>query len=323
LIEETDILKFIEGRLSEAEQREVQFWIDSSEANRDEYEFYKMVLSESENLKGIELVDEASAWDEFKKMTDFPEINTGLRRRLPYIMSIAASIVVIAGVLIFMLWPKPIYKELITFSNQDTIKLVDGSKIFVNDSSKIKYYTRLTKKQKERYIEVTGSATFDIAPNKDMPFVVKANGAGVSVLGTIFKVNVSGNRIECENVEGVVKLYEWVKPDNNLILNKGEKAVFENGVISLILPELPPPPAPAPKGKFRSVGYILEYFFDHYVALVNTAPYSDIDWNDKVFVNLNQPLKEIVEQLDTTANIRFRQNCPGCYEFTKFKSSSD
>lgn len=322
MIGETDILKFIEGRLSETEQREVQSWIIASEANREEYEFYKMVLTESENLKGIELVDEAAAWDEFTKMSDFPEIHTGSRRRLPYIMGIAASILIIAGALIFMLWPKPLYKELTTFSNLDTLKLVDGSKIFVNDSSKIKYFTRLTKKQKERYIEVTGSATFDIAHNKDLPFVVKANGAGVSVLGTIFNVNVKGNRIECENVDGVVKLFEWVEPDNNLILNKGEKAVFENGVISLILPEpiAPPPPPPFPKGKFTTVGYVLEYFFEHYVELVNTAPYSDIDFKGKVFVNLNQPLKGIIEQLDTTANIRFRQNCPGCYEFTRFKS---
>ena len=320
MIGETDILKFIEGRLSEVEKSEVQSWIDLSEANRDEYEFYKMVLSESKNLHSIELVDESKAWDEFKKMTDFPEANTGLRKRMPYIMGIAASFLIIAGALIFMFWPKPLYKELTTFSNQDTIRLVDGSKIFVNDSSKIKYFTRLTKKQKERYIVVTGSATFDIAPDKNLPFVVKANGAGVSVLGTVFNVNVKGNRIECENLEGVVKLFEWVEPDNNLILNKGEKAVFENGVISLILPELPPPPPPAPKGKYRSIGYILEYFFEHYVERVNTAPYSNIDFNAKVFVNLNQPLKGIIEQLDTTANIRFRQNCPGCYEFTKFKS---
>lgn len=320
MIGETDILKFIEGRLSEVEKSEVQSWIDSSDANCDEYEFYKMVLSESKNLQGIELVDESKAWDEFKKMTDFPEANTGLRKRMPYIMGIAASFLIIAGALIFMLWPKPLYKELTTFSNQDTIKLVDGSKIFVNDSSKIKYFTRLTKTQKERYIEVTGSATFDIAPDKNLPFVVKANGAGVSVLGTVFNVNVKGNRIECENLEGVVKLFEWVEPDNNLILNKGEKAVFENGVISLILPELPPPPPPAPKGKYRSIGFILEYFFEHYVERVNTAPYSNIDFNAKVFVNLNQPLKGIIEQLDTTANIKFRQNCPGCYEFTKFKS---
>ncbi len=320
MIGETDILKFIEGRLSEVEKSEVQSWIDSSEANHDEYEFYKMVLSESKNLHSIELVDESKAWDEFKKMTDFPEANTGLRKRMPYIMGIAASFLIIAGALIFMFWPKPLYKELTTFSNQDTIRLVDGSKIFVNDSSKIKYFTRLTKKQKERYIEVTGSATFDIAPDKNLPFVVKANGAGVSVLGTVFNVNVKGNRIECENLEGVVKLFEWVEPDNNLILNKGEKAIFENGVISLILPELPPPPPPAPKGKYRSIGYILEYFFEHYVERVNTAPYSNIDFNAKVFVNLNQPLKGIIEQLDTTANIRFRQNCPGCYEFTKFKS---
>jgi ferric-dicitrate binding protein FerR (iron transport regulator) len=315
LIETNDILKYIEGRLSEHEARKVRSWIDSSNKNHDEYEFYKSVLSESSKLNDIVTVDEGAAWDDFVTKTDFRPANR-FNRRL--IFGIAASFILIAAVLSVILWPRPLYKELTTFTNQDTIKLVDGSTIFVNDSSKVKYYARLTKKQNERNIEVTGSATFDIALDKNRPFVVKANGAGVRVLGTIFNINVQGNRVECENIDGQVNLYEWKNPDNNLILNKGEKAVFENGVISLILPEPPPPVKPV--GNYRSVEFIIEYLFERYYETFTTAPYADINMNDKVFVNLRQPLKDIVAQLDTTSKLKFRQNCPECYEFTVFKA---
>jgi ferric-dicitrate binding protein FerR (iron transport regulator) len=317
LAEINDILNFLEGKLSDKEKLTVQSWIDSSKENQKELEFYKSILKESRNLNEIVLVDEIDSWKEFENLAGIKSSNSGFRNRIYY--GIAASVILIAATLSFLFWPEPLYQELTTLSNQDTVKLVDGSSIFVNDSSKVKYYTRLTKKQTERYIEISGSATFDIAPDKNLPFVVKANGAGVSVLGTIFNVKVNGERIECENIDGVVKLFEWVKPDNNLILNKGEKAVFENGMISMILPE-PPPPPPVSAGRLMSVESIIEYMFDHFVELVNTAPYSDIKMEDRVFVNLRQPLKGIIEQLDTTANIRFRQNCTGCYEFTRFKS---
>ncbi|MGE5356288.1 MAG: FecR family protein [Deltaproteobacteria bacterium] len=320
MVEINDILKFIEGRLNEQDSRKVRMWIDSSKANRDEYEFYKSVLSESGNLKDIFPVDEESSWNDFVSKTDFKPSNRFKRK---WYFGIAASLILVAAVLSIILWPRPLYKELTTFTNQDTVKLVDGSKIFVNDSSKVKYYTRLTKKQKERNIEVVGSATFDIAYDKDRPFVVRANGAGIRVLGTIFNINVNGDRVECENIEGKVKLYEWKNPDNNLILNTGEKAVFENGVISLILPEPPPPPPPPPArpvGSYKSIEYIIEYLFENFYEKFTTAPYSDIVMEDKVIVNLRQPLKDIVAQLDSTSTLRFRQNCPGCYEFTVFKA---
>lgn len=64
-------------------------------------------------------------------------------------------------------------------------------------------------KQTERNIEVTGSASFDIVSDKNRPFVVKANVAGIRVLGTIFNVNVHRDRVMCENIDGQVKLYEW------------------------------------------------------------------------------------------------------------------
>lgn len=320
MVEINDILNFLEGKLSDTEKLRVQSWIDSSKENQKEFEFYKSILNESSNLNDIVLFDEINAWKEFENLAGIKSSTSRFRNRIYY--GIAASVLLIAATLSFLFWPKPLYQELTTLSNQDTIKLVDGSSIFVNDSSKVKYYTRLTKKQTERNIEVTGSASFDIVSDKNRPFVVKANVAGIRVLGTIFNVNVHRDRVMCENIDGQVKLYEWKNPDNYLILNKGEKAVFENGAISLILPEPPPPPPPAVKliGNYRSVEFIIEYLFENHFETFTTAPYSDIIMEDKVFVNLKQPLKDIIEQLDTTANIRFRQNCPGCYEFTRFKS---
>ena len=316
MIDNNDILNFLEGKLNEEKSSEVKKWADTSAKNSKELEFYRKVLSHSSSMKDDIKVDVDKAWKNFEKETNIRTFNPKFRKIIYYSSAIAASIVIVFFVARMLFTPQPLYQEIVTNDFQDTIKLVDGSIIYLGDSSKAIYYTRLTDKQTERYVEVHGSADFDIAPNKDIPFVVKINDAGIRVLGTKFSIKVDGSKIECANEEGVVKLYEWENPNNGLILNKGEKAVFDGGKIERILPPKPKPPI----GKFLSIEYIIEYFFEHYVTLVNTAPYSDINMNDKVFVNLKQPLPEIISQLDSTSIIQYRQNCNGCYEFTVFKS---
>ena len=69
---------------------------------------------------------------------------------------------------------------------QYQIELADGSRIWLNAGSSLRYPTSFT--QKERRIEMTGEAYFEIAKNKDQPFVVKVNNSEIRVLGTHFNV---------------------------------------------------------------------------------------------------------------------------------------
>lgn len=65
--------------------------------------------------------------------------------------------------------------------------LPDGSKVWLNAASSIHYPTAFVGGQ--RKVEITGEAYFEVEKNKDMPFIVSANGMDVKVLGTHFNVN--------------------------------------------------------------------------------------------------------------------------------------
>src|SRR3546814_19440182 len=64
--------------------------------------------------------------------------------------------------------------------------LPDGSRVWLNAASSIRFPTVFT--GKEREVEITGEAYFEIGKNTNMPFVVKKGNVEVQVLGTHFNV---------------------------------------------------------------------------------------------------------------------------------------
>ena len=76
---------------------------------------------------------------------------------------------------------------------QYRLKLQDGTNVWLNASSSIRYPTTFA--GKERRVEITGEAYFEVAKNADMPFRVSVNNPAASnnteidVLGTGFDVN--------------------------------------------------------------------------------------------------------------------------------------
>lgn len=69
---------------------------------------------------------------------------------------------------------------------QYSVVLPDGSKVWLNAASSLKYPTAFS--GKERLVELTGEAYFEIAQNKSMAFKVRSPGQTVEVLGTHFNI---------------------------------------------------------------------------------------------------------------------------------------
>lgn len=84
--------------------------------------------------------------------------------------------------------------------------LPDGSKVWLNASSSIHFPTAFAGRNRD--VELTGEAYFEVAKNKEKPFHVNVNGMQVEVLGTHFNVNAYGDegRIETSLLEGSVKI---------------------------------------------------------------------------------------------------------------------
>ena len=65
------------------------------------------------------------------------------------------------------------------------ISLPDGTIVHLNTDSKLRYGSHFNGKQ--RQVELTGEAYFDVAKDAQSPFIVKAGDIQVRALGTSFK----------------------------------------------------------------------------------------------------------------------------------------
>ena len=115
---------------------------------------------------------------------------------------------------------------------QYQLVLPDGSKVWLNAASSIRYPTAFA--GKERKIDITGEAYFEVAKNIGMPFIVKANGMDVKVLGTHFNVNAYDDEatIRTTLLEGAVQV---TKDAATAILKPGQESrLTKLGTIKVI-----------------------------------------------------------------------------------------
>jgi transmembrane sensor len=106
---------------------------------------------------------------------------------------------------------------------QFQLGLPDGSKVWLNAASSIRYPTAFA--GKERRVEITGEAYFEVAKNAQKPFIVSINKeTEIAVLGTHFNVNSYSDEasIKTTLLEGSVQ----VKYKNaGVVLKPGQQSV--------------------------------------------------------------------------------------------------
>ena len=121
------------------------------------------------------------------------------------------------------------YNTIATAKGQEySIVLPDGSKIWLNAASSVKYPATFAS-VKERIVELNGEAYFEIAKDKAHPFIVKTKGQQIKVLGTHFNVNSYADEKTTKTtlLEGSVQ----IKGVNDVLLKPGQQAVStENGL---------------------------------------------------------------------------------------------
>jgi ferric-dicitrate binding protein FerR (iron transport regulator) len=109
---------------------------------------------------------------------------------------------------------------------QFKVTLPDGTKVWLNASSSLKYPTVFG--GAKRKVELTGEGYFEVAKDPMYPFEVAANGITVQVVGTHFNVNAYTDEplIKVALAEGAIRL------NNKVVLKPGEEgAVSKNGNI--------------------------------------------------------------------------------------------
>jgi transmembrane sensor len=148
------------------------------------------------------------------------------------------------------------------------VVLPDGSQVWLNAASSIRFPTAFT--GKERTVEITGEAYFEVAKNKALPFVVKVNNSEVRVFGTHFNVMAYNDEaaIKTTLLEGSVQ--------------------FSNGSASYMLK----PGQQSELNKSGQVKVISDVDVDNVVA-----------WKNNLFVFENADIEDIMRQLSRSYDV--------------------
>ena len=115
---------------------------------------------------------------------------------------------------------------------QYQLVLSDGTKVWLNSASSLKYPVTFTAAKRE--VELSGEAYFEVAHNQHKPFMVVSNGQTVEVLGTHFNINAYQDEQATKTtlLEGSVKVLtkgvsSKIKPGEQVQQTNGKLTVSE------------------------------------------------------------------------------------------------
>ncbi|MBS7231510.1 FecR domain-containing protein [Flavobacterium psychroterrae] len=189
---------------------------------------------------------------------------------------------------------------------QYNIVLADGTKVYLNAVSSIKYPTQFNGDQ--RVVELDGEAYFEVAKNKNKPFVVKSGDQDIEVLGTHFNVHAYDNEavVKTTLLEGsVVVTYKNQKS----ILKPGQQSNVSEKLNKITIKQVDTEAAIAWKnGRFKfdnadlkTVMRQLERWYG--IKVEYRGDVSDVRFNGGTFMNKN--LSEVLKVLELS-NIKFK-----------------
>jgi ferric-dicitrate binding protein FerR (iron transport regulator) len=112
-----------------------------------------------------------------------------------------------------------------------SLSLSDGTKVWLNSESSIRYPVSFT--GSERKVEIAGEAYFEVAHNADKPFNVQVQDMTVQVLGTHFNINsyADEGNVKTTLLQGSVKILNDGKQQ---LLRPGQQAIVKNSATTVL-----------------------------------------------------------------------------------------
>ena len=133
--------------------------------------------------------------------------------------------------------PEQFISEISAIGEIRNLTLPDGSNVWLNSGSILKYSNRFDKT--DRLILVEGEALFKVVKEHNNPFTVTVGNSKIIVHGTIFNVNSysSADKYEVVLVEGSV---EYANSQKNIFIEPGERITEIKSSKNLVVDQVDP-----------------------------------------------------------------------------------
>lgn len=277
---ESIIKKYLEGKCSAEEQETLLQWM-RSEGNLSEFQRIKKDWQEEVKDKALPAWLSPD-WNSIQnKMVENLQQEARQKQRALNFFRYAAIFMVLAALpsLLYLLTKKTTFAPLAyttvtaDYGQISKVELPDGSVVWVNSGSKIKYNNRFASANRD--IELVGEAFFQVKKNAELPLIVSSSVLKVKVLGTEFSVSAYPEEANVQVVleKGKVELTATSDSQIRKEMKPGELASFNIGQNKLS------------------------------IEPVNTDLYTS--WKDGLINIYNLPLSELVIRLEKRYNQKF------------------
>lgn len=274
--------KFFSGKASDEEIIKIKNWSEESEDNlkqlvieRKIYDAIQLNLEEKVELSTpLCLEDSDMISESHKKFIIRPWMREALK---------IASIVLVVFIASWTLFSQfnsntnTLAMQTIEVPVGQRINLIlpDGTSVWLNSKSKLQYPIAFNTKERRVFLE--GQAYFDVAKNKDVPFIVATDEGTVQALGTAFDVisDAAEEVFETMLLEGSVEVKLSADPNQIVRLEPNMKATTKNNLLSVTYVEDTNPYEwrngliSFRNKEFKEIMTILEKTYDVKIVLMN------------------------------------------------------
>lgn len=210
-----------------------------------------------------------------------------------------------------LVYPSGIVNKELTYNTlsvprkgQYKLVLPDGSKVWVNSESSVKYPVSFS--AEERKVFITGEAFFEVAKDKSKPFRVVTGDVTVEALGTQFNINAYSNEpfISATLIEGSVIVSKGstekiLKPSQQAQLTEADFKIIDSDVADVIAWK-------SNQFKFTNTS------IDAIMRQIERWYDADVVYKDKVNLHLNAtierdvPVSKLLHIFEATNQVHFK-----------------
>ena len=188
------------------------------------------------------------------------------------------------------------------------LQLPDGTKVWLNSASKLIYPSSFSS-HKNRKVELSGEAYFEVAKDKDRPFLVKTIMQEVEVLGTHFNISSYEDEpsVKTTLLEGSVKVIgingndKILRPGQQLVLTK-DNSVVENVNTEQLAIALKSDQFVFENDDIQYIMRMISRWYNVDVEYVGEIPENKFGGSISKFENIS----EVLKSLESTGKVQFR-----------------
>lgn len=212
------LMKYIKGETTPEEREKVVRWLDEDPEHLHQYHSLRKLY-------------DISLWSPIEESQQEEKQTRTLKPVWIEFLKVAAVILItFLGTKAFFDWkedPVKMQTVIVPAGQRAELLLADGTKVWLNSRSKLKFPDRFQKDA--RNVELDGEGYFEVTHQEEAPFTVHTSKYDVKVLGTEFNVKAynSKNQFETSLLKGCVEVSDANK--SQIVRLRPDEKVISDG----------------------------------------------------------------------------------------------